>query len=62
MEEGSIQIIVAQFWLNLQNAYDIRVAEQRAGQEIAQPPTRPSCKATAAGGPFLAEGAPSRVA
>ena len=31
----------AQFWLNLQNAYDIRVAEQRAGQEIAQLPTRP---------------------
>ena len=32
----------AQFWLNLQNAYDIRVAEQRAGQEIAQLPTRPA--------------------
>ena len=31
----------AQFWLNLQSAYDIRVAEQRAGQEIAQLPTRP---------------------
>lgn len=32
----------AQFWLNLQNAYDIRVAEQRAGHEIAQLPTRPA--------------------
>jgi addiction module HigA family antidote len=32
----------AQFWLNLQNAYDIRVAEQRAWQEIAQLPTRPA--------------------
>ena len=32
----------AQFWLNLQNAYDIRVAEQRAGQKIAQLPTRPA--------------------
>ena len=31
----------AQFWLNLQSAYDIRVAEERAGQEIAQLPTRP---------------------
>jgi antitoxin HigA-1 len=32
----------AQFWLNLQSAYDIRVAEERAGQEIAQLPTRPT--------------------
>src|SRR6202041_1942057 len=32
----------AQFWLNLQSAYDIRVAEQRAWQEIAQLPTRPA--------------------
>jgi addiction module HigA family antidote len=32
----------AQFWLNLQSAYDIRVAEDRAGQEIAQLPTRPA--------------------
>ena len=32
----------AQLWLNLQNAYDIRVAEQRAGQEIAKLPTRPA--------------------
>jgi antitoxin HigA-1 len=32
----------AQFWLNLQSAYDIRVAGERAGQEIAQLPTRPA--------------------
>jgi antitoxin HigA-1 len=31
----------AQFWLNLQSAYDIRVAEQAAGAEIAALPTRP---------------------
>ena len=30
----------AQFWLNLQSAYDIRVAEERAGQEIKRLPTR----------------------
>jgi addiction module HigA family antidote len=29
----------AQFWLNLQSAYDIRVAEQQAGAEIARLPT-----------------------
>jgi antitoxin HigA-1 len=32
----------AQFWLNLQSAYDIRVAGEKAGQEIAQLPTRPA--------------------
>ncbi len=32
----------AQFWLNLQSAYDIRVAEERAGREIAELPTRPT--------------------
>ncbi|MCX7325923.1 MAG: HigA family addiction module antitoxin [Hyphomicrobiales bacterium] len=31
----------AQFWLNLQSAYDIRVAEQVAGAEIAALPTKP---------------------
>jgi addiction module HigA family antidote len=31
----------AQFWLNLQGAYDIRVAEQAAGEEIARLPTKP---------------------
>jgi len=32
----------AQFWLNLQSAYDIRVAEQHAGKEIARLPRRPA--------------------
>lgn len=32
----------AQFWLNLQSAYDIRLAEQAAGEEIAGLPTRPT--------------------
>ena len=32
----------AQFWLNLQSAYDVRVAEERAGGEIAELPTRPT--------------------
>lgn len=30
----------AQFWLNLQGAYDIRVAEAKAGKEIAALPVR----------------------
>lgn len=30
----------AQFWLNLQSAYDIRMAEQKAGKEIARLPVR----------------------
>jgi antitoxin HigA-1 len=30
----------AQFWLNLQSAYDIHVAQERAGQEIAKLPVR----------------------
>lgn len=30
----------AQFWLNLQSAYDIRVAERKAGREIAKLPVR----------------------
>lgn len=30
----------AQFWLNLQCSYDIRVAEEKAGHEIAGLPTR----------------------
>src|SRR5215475_4549008 len=29
-----------QFWLNLQSAYDIRVAEQEAGSEIERLPTK----------------------
>jgi addiction module HigA family antidote len=32
----------AQFWLNLQGAYDIRLAEERAGDEIAHLPVRPN--------------------
>ena len=32
----------AQFWLNLQSAYDIRLAEEKAGSEIARLPTRPA--------------------
>jgi addiction module HigA family antidote len=30
----------AQFWLNLQSAYDIRMAQRQAGAEIARLPTR----------------------
>lgn len=30
----------AQFWLNLQSAYDIRMAEEKAGREIAKLPVR----------------------
>ena len=29
-----------QFWLNLQSAYEIRVAEEKAGQAIARLPVR----------------------
>ncbi len=32
----------AQLWLNLKSAYDIRVAGEKAGQEIAQLRTRPA--------------------
>lgn len=31
----------AQFWLNLQSAYDLRVAEAEAGAEIARLPVKP---------------------
>jgi addiction module HigA family antidote len=34
----------AQFWLNLQSAYEIRQAEERAGKEIARLPVRPQTK------------------
>jgi antitoxin HigA-1 len=30
----------AQFWLNLQSAYEIRLAEERSGREIARLPAR----------------------
>jgi addiction module HigA family antidote len=29
-----------QFWLNLQSAYEIRIAETKAGEEVARLPTR----------------------
>jgi addiction module HigA family antidote len=29
-----------QFWLNLQSAYEIRIAKEKAGQEIARLPVR----------------------
>jgi plasmid maintenance system antidote protein VapI len=29
-----------QFWLNLQSAYEIRMAEEKAGREIARLPVR----------------------
>lgn len=32
----------AQFWMNLQTAYDLRLAEAQAGREIARLPSRPS--------------------
>jgi antitoxin HigA-1 len=34
----------AQFWLNLQGAYDLRIATQEAGAEIARLPTRVASK------------------
>ena len=34
----------AQFWLNLQGAYDIRVANDAAGKEIAKLPRRRSSR------------------
>lgn len=29
-----------QFWLNLQSSYDIRLAQEKAGEQIARLPTR----------------------
>jgi addiction module HigA family antidote len=34
-----------QFWLNLQSAYDIRVAAEEAGREIERLPTRAAASA-----------------
>lgn len=31
----------AEFWLNLQTAYDLRIAAREVGREIAKLPTRP---------------------
>ena len=33
-----------QFWLNLQAAYDIRMAEAAVGTEIGRLPVRPDCE------------------
>lgn len=38
----------AQFWLNLQAAYDLRLVEQQAGAEIGALPTRSSAPPPAA--------------
>ena len=32
----------AQFWLNLQSAYDLRVANDEIGREVAALPTKPT--------------------
>jgi antitoxin HigA-1 len=37
----------AQFWMNLQALYEVRLAEQQAGTEIESLPTRPSKSHTA---------------
>ena len=37
---GHWQELAAQFWLNLQSTYDLRVAEARSGDTIDQLPTR----------------------
>src|SRR5258706_2969789 len=37
-----------QFWLNLQSAYDLRTAENRAGGEISRLPTKRPVRARAA--------------
>jgi addiction module HigA family antidote len=34
--------ISAQFWLNLQSAYDLRVANDEIGREVAGRPTKPA--------------------
>jgi antitoxin HigA-1 len=31
-----------QFWLNLQSAYELRLAERQAGHQINRLPTRPA--------------------
>jgi antitoxin HigA-1 len=35
----------AQFWLNLQSAHDIRLAQQQAGKEIGSLPTKAELRA-----------------
>ncbi len=34
----------AEFWLNLQTAYDLRIAAEEVGRTIAKLPTRPEAK------------------
>lgn len=34
----------AEFWLNLQTAYDLRVAAKEVGRSVAKLPTRPEMK------------------
>jgi len=43
----------AQFWLNLQSAYDIKVAQSLVGGEIEKLPTRLAWGAVGANGPRL---------
>jgi len=40
-----------QFWLNLQSAYDIRLAEEKAGREIARLPVRAGVTRSDTSGP-----------
>ncbi|OWV72694.1 XRE family transcriptional regulator [Rhizobium sp. R634] len=42
-----------EFWLNLQTAYDLRVAEQAAGEEINTLPVRPQQSTDAAQQPVM---------
>jgi len=37
----------AQFWLNLQSAYEIRLAQEKAGEEISRLPVRAKVGASA---------------
>ena len=37
----------AQFWLNLQAAYDLRVAAEHIGREVERLPTKPKARAGA---------------
>ena len=33
-----------QFWLNLQSAYDLRIANEQVGEEVAELPTKPASR------------------
>lgn len=41
----------AQFWLNLQTAYDLRVAAERIGEAVKALPTKPSQRKPGRSGP-----------